>query len=140
MEKGKSVMQSHVKAVVTECTVASREERISFPEVLRRLAEVEVERYHADLVRGERTYYLPDGESEVTMGDRVSTVPAAAFAGAEVEAAIRAVQRGEIRYGEFCERIAAAGCVGYIVTLAGRRAVYYGRTGDVFVERFPPAR
>jgi uncharacterized protein YbcV (DUF1398 family) len=57
-----------------------------------------------------------------------------------VEQAVRATQRGEIRYREFCRRIAAAGCVGYFVSLAGRRAVYYGRTIDTYVERFPDAR
>jgi hypothetical protein len=48
------------------------------------------------------------------------------FSAEGVEKALRAIQRGEIGYREFCERIAAAGCVGYIVSLAGRRALYYG--------------
>lgn len=32
------------------------------------------------------------------------------------------------------------GCVGYHVSLAGRRAVYYGRSGETHVEQFPPAK
>jgi glutamate-1-semialdehyde 2,1-aminomutase len=38
------------------------------------------------------------------------------------------------RLPEFCEQIAAARCVGYMVSLAGRRAVHYGRTAEVYVE------
>ena len=59
---------------------------------------------------------------------------------AGVMAAIGAIQQGQIRYREFCARIAASGCVGYLVSLAGRRAVYYGRTGETHVEYFPGSR
>ena len=65
--------------------------------------------------------------------------PAAAFAANGVAAAVRAIQQKKIGYREFCERIAQAGCVGCMVSLAGRRAVYYGRTGDSYVEPFPAA-
>jgi hypothetical protein len=37
------------------------------------------------------------------------------------------------------EPVAQASCVGYMVPLAGRRAVYYGRTGESYVEPFPAA-
>ena len=36
--------------------------------------------------------------------------------------------------------ILAAGCVGYFVCLTGRRAVYFGRTGENYIEPFPPAK
>ena len=36
-------------------------------------------------------------------------------------------------------RAAEAGCVGYMAFMAGRRVVYYGRTGDSHVEWFPDA-
>ena len=45
-----------------------------------------------------------------------------------------------IKYREFCDRIAASGCVGYFVSFAGHRAAYYGRTGDTYVEWFPGAK
>ena len=57
-----------------------------------------------------------------------------------VEKAVRAIQRQEIAYREFCRQIAGAGCVGYFVSLTGRRAVYYGRTGDEHVQWFPGAK
>jgi uncharacterized protein YbcV (DUF1398 family) len=53
---------------------------------------------------------------------------------------VRAIQRGEFQYLEFCRRITQAGCVGYHVSLAGQRVVYYGRTGEMHVEYFPGAK
>jgi uncharacterized protein YbcV (DUF1398 family) len=132
-------MTSETIAVLQECTDASDQERITFPEVVMKLAAAGVERYHADLLRGERTYYLPSGESHRLNAVQITEVPAAAFAAERVEAAIRAIQQQKIQYREFCDRIVRAGCVGYMVSLAGRRAVYYGRTGDNYVERFPNA-
>jgi uncharacterized protein YbcV (DUF1398 family) len=133
-------MDSHVKDVMVEATRASDEERVTFPEVVMKLMQAGLERYHADLVRGDRTYYLPSGESEVVAGHAVGIAPAGAFSAAAVDAAVRAIQAGKIQYRTFCDRIAAAGCVGYHVSLAGQRAVYYGRTGDSHVEWFPGAK
>ena len=53
---------------------------------------------------------------------------------------VRAIQRQEIGYRKFCHRMRTRAHVGYFVSLAGRRAVYYGRTGDEHVERFPGAK
>jgi uncharacterized protein YbcV (DUF1398 family) len=133
-------MDKHVKDVVIECTKASDEERVTFPEVVKALMGAGVERYHTDLPRGECIYYMPSGDSERVMGHAIKSEPAKAFSAPGVDAAVRAIQRQEIRYGEFCARIAAAGCVGYIVSMAGRRAVYYGRTGETHVEMFPGAK
>lgn len=133
-------MNAHVKHVVQECTAGSDQGRLGFPEVVGRLMEAGIERYHADLRRAEKTYYLPSGESFVTPAEAVDGEPAQAFSAGEVEAAIRAIQAGSITYGEFCARIMEAGCVGYLVSLAGKRAVYYGRTGEMHVELFPGAK
>jgi hypothetical protein len=54
------------------------------------------------------------------------------FSPAGVATVVRAIQRRK-----FYARVSAAGCVGDFVTLAGLRAIYYGRTGDTCVERFP---
>ena len=37
----------------------------------------------------------------------------------------------------FCEKAAAAGCAGYLVSFSGRRALYMGRTAETRVEKFP---
>ena len=119
-------------------TLASDEGRITFPEVVAALMQAGVERYHADLSAGTKTYYMTD-ETFHTVPSQQHGMAAQAFSAQGVEDAVRAIQRGEIRYGTFCKRIAAAGCVGYVVSLAGRRAVYYGRTFDTHTEWFPDA-
>ena len=131
-------MESQFEAAVLECTAGSDAGRLSFPEVIGRLVAAGVERYHTDLVRAEKTYYLPDGETRTLPCHPVASSPAEAFDAAGVEAAVRTIQAGGVDYAGFCERIALAGCVGYLVSLLGRRAVYYGRTGETFVEPFPP--
>lgn len=130
-------MREDVIEAVQECTDASDQERVTFPEVVAKLAGAGIERYHADLLRAEKIYYLPSGESQRVQAAPIAAVPPAAFTADGVAAAVRAIQRQQIKYREFCERIAEAGCVGYFVSLAGRRAVYYGRTGESYVEPFP---
>lgn len=132
-------MQTDVITTVQECTDASDQERISFGEVVMKLMQAGVERYHADLLRAEKIYYLPSGESHRVQALPVEATPPQAFTADGVAAAVRAIQTRKIQYREFCERIAQAGCVGYMVSLAGHRAVYYGRTGDSYVEPFPAA-
>lgn len=133
-------MDSGVRSVMREASRLSDEGKQSFPEIVRKLMAAGVERYHQDLLRSERTYYLPDGQSEVVPNDDVTAVPATYFSAAGMEAAVRAVQAGTIDYKEFCRRAMEAGCVGYIVSIAGKRVVYYGRTGDNHVEYFPGSR
>jgi uncharacterized protein YbcV (DUF1398 family) len=132
-------MDESVKQVMRECVQGSDEGRIAFPEVVRRLSEAGVERYYADLQRAEKIFYLPSGESCVVASDRIEAEPSADFIPSGVASALRAVQAKEIGYKEFCARIAEAGCVGYLVSLPGRRAVYLGRCGGSFVEPFPAA-
>ena len=132
-------MDANVKELIRETSNASDEERIAFPAVVKALMEVGIERYHADLVTGQRTYYLPGGEFEVVEAHRVGGA-AREFSAQGVEKAVRASQRQEIGYREFCRLISDAGCVGYFVSLAGRRALYYGRTADTHLEWFPGAK
>lgn len=133
------MMQSYVKDVVHECTKASDESRVTFGEVVMALTSAGIERYHADLVRAEKTYYLADGASECVSNEAVVADIAPVFSAEGVEAAVRSIQAGKIDYKTFCARIMASGCVGYQVSIAGRRAVYYGRTADSHTEWFPGA-
>lgn len=132
-------MQSETQAAIETSTTGSDDGTLTFPQVVGKLAQVGVERYHTDLQRAEKTFYLPDGQSVVVHTKAIEAKVAPAFNSAGVEAAVRTIQKGEIGYLEFCERIAAAGCASYIVSLSGRRAVYYGRTGEIFVEPFAKA-
>jgi uncharacterized protein YbcV (DUF1398 family) len=128
-----------VRNVMIECTVGSDHERITFPEVVMKLFAAGIEHYHADLQRSEKAYFLADGRFEVIPAHKVETPISAAFDAKGVDAAVRAIQAGQIKYREFCACIAAAGCCAYIVSMSGRRAVYYGRTGETHVELFPSA-
>lgn len=130
-------MNANTHDVLVECTEGSTNERISFPEVVGKLIGAGVERYTADLTRAEKTYYLPSGENETLKMYAVSAAPAERFSAEGVQAAVRAIQQQKIKYRGFCDRIAEAGCVGYMVSIPGKRAVYYGRTGETYVEMFP---
>lgn len=127
-------------AILETCKHATLRGEMPFPEVVRRLLEVGVERYHVDLTRGESTYYLPCGESHVLSLGTTHGAIGPEFDAGEVTEAVRSSQRGDIAYPEFVKRIAQAGCVGYFAQLAGRQVQYLGRTGDLHVEPFPSAR
>ncbi len=132
-------MQDEIKAVVEVSASGSDAGALTFPEVIQNLAYVGIERYHTDLQRAEKIFYLPDGQSHLVSTKALAVKVASRFDAAGVEAAVRTIQRGEIGYLEFCERIMRAGCASYIVSISGRRAVYYGRAGETFVEPFPQA-
>jgi len=124
-------------AVIAECTRLSFN-NAGFPDVVKRLGATGVERYTADLVRLEKTYYGTAGD---TIHDALplEDPPAIAedFSEADVRRAIAASQGQEIGYAEFLRRVMAAGTASYTVFLNGRRAIYFGRDGDFHVERFP---
>lgn len=124
-------------SVLQDCTRGSDEERMTFPQVVGRLMAAGVERYRADLLRHEKTYYMPDGRSQVVGCAVIDGEAAMEFSAAGVDAAVRDIQAGRIAYREFCRRVMAAGCVDYIVSISGRRAVYFGRSGESHVEMFP---
>lgn len=132
-------MNQEAIAVMQECSTRSHAGTMPFPEVVRKLAAAGVERYHADLCRGERTYYMPDGESQVDVVGAEDEPIAQEFTESGVVAALRAIQRGEILYLDFLRGIQAAGCCAYFVLIAGRRGLYFGRKGEVYEERFPAA-
>lgn len=127
-------------AVIEDCTKASHEERITFGEVVGRLIAAGVERYHVDLMRGESTYFMPDGQSHRITYKAIEARPADAFSADGVLAAVRSIQAGRTKYLAFCQQIMEAGCVGYLVSMQGQRAVYYGRSGETYVEPFPGTR
>jgi uncharacterized protein YbcV (DUF1398 family) len=113
---------------------------MTFPQIVARLAEVGVERYHADYSRHEKTFYFASGESLVVTIPWGDFPTAAEFTASSVEASVRQSQRGEHTYTDFIRKTMAAGCVGYFVQITGRRALYFGRNGEVHAEEFPGAK
>ena len=127
-------------AVMHWASEGSEAGELRFPEVVGALMAAGVESYSADLVRGEKTFYMPDGETYIVP----SKLPVTAIAGEYWEdgvvAAIRGAQTDAIRYPEFVRQSRAAGVVAYWVFLTGQRAVYLGRKGEIHVELFPGAQ
>jgi uncharacterized protein YbcV (DUF1398 family) len=133
-------MNAQQQSEVEQCAALSTAGRISFGDVVGRLMQAGVERYHADYSRMETTYYLPNGDSHVVPMNHAPMPVAEAFSAAAVEASVRQAQRGEIVYPQFLKQTAQAGCIGYFVQIAGKRVHYFGRNGEVHTEWFPGAR
>ncbi len=130
-------MDVNVKAVVEACSRGSEEGSLNFAQVLGQLADAGVEGYCADFRRSTKTYYLPDGASIEVQARDPDVAIAGTFDPRRVEAAVRQSQAGTHTYRAFCEKVMAAGCSGYLVSLLGRRVVYFGRTAETHVEFFP---
>lgn len=125
--------------VIQGCARGSLTGDLTFPEIIGRLAEIGVERYHADYSRQEVTYYFADGDSLVVATPHADHTTAAEFSPSAVEAAVRQSQRNEHSYLDFIHKTKAAGCVGYFVQITGCRVIYFGRMGESHVEHFPTA-
>ncbi len=123
---------SIMKSVLEAC---ARGELV-FQEMLSKLDALGVERYQADLVRSETSLFVANGSLAVA-GALVRTSPARTLSPVGVEVASRALFRRRIGYDEFRERIATAGCVGYMVSIAGLRCAYFGRLGASCGEMLP---
>ena len=133
-------MDHHTTSIIEECTCGSDEERLTFPNIVAQLAAAGIERYSADLCRWEKTYFFASGESLVVPCKHILGELATTFSAQGVESAVRASQSQSIKYNEFCRRALSAGCVGYIVSIVGRRVIYFGRSGEMHIEHFPTAK
>ncbi len=131
-------MNAEQAQVIQGCAKGALTGEIAFPEIVDRLGQIGVERYHADYSRQELTYYLADGDSMVVATPHPSHATATGFSESAVEAAVRKSQRNEHTFLDFIRQTMAAGCVGYFVQITGRRVIYFGRNGESHVEHFPP--
>ncbi|MDO9337096.1 MAG: DUF1398 domain-containing protein [Caulobacter sp.] len=128
-------------ATAQRCLSAAAHNTLSFPQIVGALIEAGFESYAIDFRRAVAVYYRPDGDSL----ELPSPLPHGSVGGVldveAVQAAIRQAQRGgpDYSYAGFCDKVTAAGCAGYLVSFPGRRAVYFGRTGETHVEAFPTA-
>ncbi|MFT4077095.1 MAG: DUF1398 family protein [Asticcacaulis sp.] len=132
-------MHASVTAIIHDCHEATEQDRMAFPQILAALNAAGIEGYSVDFRRSTKAYYQPDGDSLELSFQAVGVPVAAVFDAAAVQAAIREAQAGVAgyTYRGFCEKVMAAGCAGYIVSMLGRRVVYFGRTAETHVELFP---
>ncbi|MFV0292976.1 MAG: DUF1398 domain-containing protein [Paracoccus sp. (in: a-proteobacteria)] len=132
-------MKAELQRVAQECLDGAENDSMIFLQIVGRLIEAGFESYMVDFRRARAVYYLPDGDSIELETHRVNTPVAGWFDTAIIQAVIREAQQlvSGYTYRGFCEKTAAAGCAGYIVSFSGRRAVYFGRTAETHVEIFP---
>lgn len=132
-------MNTQLQQIASTCIANATSGAMTFPQVVGALLHAGFEGYQIDLRAGTATYYLPTGEALTLTGHRPAAAEAPRFDGEAVVAAIREAQQGApgYTYTGFCEKIAQAGCVGYLVSFPGRRVVYTGRTGETHTEHFP---
>lgn len=126
--------------LIHEVLTESQAGKLIFPEVVRRLLEAGVESYFCDLARGEETFYMTDGTTQVETMTLPLNAIAEEFSSTGIVAAIRGAQMDTIRYPEFVRRSTAAGVIAYWAFLTGRKVIYFGRKGEQHVEEFPRAQ
>lgn len=124
--------------IIDHCMVQSLAGKMSFPEVVKNIAEAGAERYIVDLISFNKiTYGLSneyhDSKFKLADGPEVPE----AFDAEQVRTAIHNIQLQKIDYQTFLARIMKAGCCHYEVYIRGRKAIYFGRDGNFHIENFP---
>jgi uncharacterized protein YbcV (DUF1398 family) len=112
---------------------------MTFPQSLQILMEAGFDGYAVDFRHSTRIYYMPNGEALELRTAPTPTPVAETFDASVVKDAIREAQvpAPGYTYKGFCAKVAGAGCAGYVVSLLGRRVLYYGRTCETHTEYFP---
>jgi uncharacterized protein YbcV (DUF1398 family) len=113
---------------------------VHFGQIVAEMTAAGVESYRTDFVRKETTYYMPNGETHVTPLYFNDHPLAFEFNSEGIQAAIRASQKGELKYIDFIPRALDAGVSGYTVFFLGKKVVYVGRKGDSHTEFFPGSK
>jgi uncharacterized protein YbcV (DUF1398 family) len=132
-------MNSHQEAVAKTCLDGAESNTMTFPQIVGTLMQEGFEGYLVDFRRSVATYYLPSGDSLELPMHATSAPVTQAFDTARIQAAIKEAQQlvPGYTYKGFCGKVVSAGCAGYMVSFSGRRALYFGRTAETHVERFP---
>ncbi|MDO9414407.1 MAG: DUF1398 family protein [Pseudolabrys sp.] len=126
--------------IIAECMQLSFA-NTPFPQVLQKLAGAGVQAYTADLISLRSTYYDENGAAFDEKLPLAEAPPIASrFDADSVANTMRTIQRGEIGYVEFLQRVMNAGCASYRVFLNGGKVIYFGRDGDALTEPFPALR
>jgi uncharacterized protein YbcV (DUF1398 family) len=132
-------METRFIQAAEKCLRGAEDNTMSFPQIVGTLMQEGFESYSIDYRRAKAIYYRPDGDSVELTTHRLDVPVAEAFNTTAIQAAIREAQQlvPGYTYAGFCRKVMDAGCGGYMVSFSGRRAVYFGRTGEMHVEHFP---
>lgn len=128
----------HIDIAQASLDVA-HEGSLSFPEIVGMLAEAGFESYLVDYRCETQTFYRSDSGHVVLPRHLEGGAVSADFQAVAIAGLVAwARENGpDYSYREFGARTRAAGCAGYLVSMPGRRAVYFGRSGETHVEHFP---
>lgn len=131
-------LAQHPDQLLVEAQGAARN-TMTFPQIVETLMREGFESYAIDFRRSTATYFQPDGDSVELPTHEVAVPVAPIFDVPLIRAAIVEAQSlvPGYTYKGFCDKVAAAGCAGYVVSFSGRRALYIGRTAETHVEFFP---
>ena len=121
------------------CLKAAETGSLDFPQIVGALIEAGFESYAVDFRRARNIYYLADGDSIELPAHATDAAVASGLDTEAMQAGIREAQAKApgYTYPGFCSQAAVACCSVYIVSFIGRRAVYFGLTGETHVEHFP---
>jgi len=111
---------------------------VTFPEGVRMIAAAGFNGYLVDYRSGTRTYHHSNGEVFAFQGDVYS--PVDAFDAGIVKSAIKEAQLTVpgYTYQGFCHKVTErGGAAGYLVSIVGKRVLYFGVNGETYTEYFP---
>lgn len=123
-----------------QTTIDSYSGAMTFPEIVMKLASIGVESYTVDFLKNEKTFYLANGETFTEKLPRHKTAIPPNFDHPVVQEAIRASQQKQIDYPAFVDKVLGAGTAVYTVYISGKQAIYFGRRGEMHIEKFPGAK
>lgn len=126
--------------ILHEVNTATEEGKMTFPQVVGKMLEAGIESYFVDFITGRKTCYAVNGETFTESMILKLDPVAEEFSADDLVAAIRGAQADTVRYPEFVKRSTAAGVAGYWAFLAGKQVMYFGRKGELHIERFPGSR
>ncbi|MEK7392309.1 MAG: DUF1398 family protein, partial [Fibrobacterota bacterium] len=135
------IMDAQRKEIARDVAASAADGTRDFGQIVGTLMESGFDGYLVDYRAATQAFYLPDGSSHVVDIHRPETPVAATFDAAAVREAIREAQTKAVGYTYlgFGEKVARAGCAGYLVTFSGKRVLYFGRDGQTHTEFFPGA-
>lgn len=124
--------------LIEEIAKSSHDGKINFLQQVEKLEAEGLEAYYVDLVRGEWRYYMTSGESHIIKTHEDFPQATEKFTAEQIQQALRQVQTKQINYGQFLGQILRAGCPAYAVYIKGRQVIYFGRRGEMHIEKMPP--
>jgi uncharacterized protein YbcV (DUF1398 family) len=131
-----------MQAIAHQCLKGAESNSMSFPQVVTTLMTAGFEAYSVDFRRGMVAYYSPNGETVEICGAKPASPVTADFDVIAVKEAIREAQNlvPGYTYKGFIDKVAGAGCAGYMVSFLGRRVLYFARSAEIHVEYFPDSK